>query len=413
MPLNDTALRKLKPCEKDVKLSDGGGMYLHVKATGSKTWRMDYRFLSVRKTLTFGTYPDLGLAAARERREDARKLLANGIDPGVQKRRDRRLAVIAQGNTFGLLADEFLDKMVADGKAEATLVKNRWMLKDLAAPLARLPITDITSAEILDVLKKIEASGRTDTSLATRSAIGRVFRYAIGSARAETDPTFALRGALRRHTPESHPAITNADKLPGLVNAVWGHEGWPSLAAALKIQMLCFARPGETLAMEWHEIDLGAAVWSISAHKAKMRRVQDVPLSRQATDVIKSMLPFRSDHHTYVFPSMMSGKKLLSENSMNSALRRMGFSKEEHTAHGFRSTASTLLNEAKMNGTRLFDPDWIEVQLAHKDKDTVRGIYNRALYWDDRVRMMQWWADFLDEQRRGRAVDPEIEALLG
>lgn len=413
MLLKDTALRNLKVVQKDTKLADGGGMYLQVKPTGTKTFRMDYRYLGKRKTLTFGQYPDLSLSEARRMREDARRLLATGVDPGEKKKADKRSAIIAQGNTFGVIVDEFLAKMEKDKRAEPTLVKNRWMLRELAAPLTRRPINEISASEVLAVLKKIEDTGRRESALATRAAIGRVFRFAISSARAEHDPTSALRGALQQHVPESHPAITTAKELPGLVKAVWGLAGWPTLASAIKIQMLCFARPGETLSMEWGELDLEERKWSLPAHKTKSRREHDVPLSRQAIGIIKSMEKFRSPHHNFVFPSMMSGKTTLSENSMNSVLRRAGYTKEEHTAHGFRSTASTFLNQAKKNGLRLFEADWIEMQLAHKDKDSVRGIYNRALYWEDRVIMMQWWADFLDEQRTGRKVDPEIEDLLG
>lgn len=390
MPLTDTAIRKMKPVERDVKLADSLGLYLHAKPTGLKAWRMNYRFLGTRKTLTFGQYPAVSLVDAREMRDGARKLLAKGIDPGVQKKADRQVAEVAMGNTFGLLADEFLQRMRDDGRAEPTMTKNTWMLKELSKPLADRPVSEISAAEVLEVLRKIEKSGRTETALATRAAIGRVFRYAISSARAANDPTSALRGALRRHVAVSHPAIVKAEDVGGLMKAVWGYDGWPTLGAVLRMQALVFARPSETRTMEWNELDLDAKTWTIPEHKAKMRRPHDVPLSRQAIEVIESMREFKNAK-PFVFPSMMSGKDVLSENSMNSALRRMGIRKDQHTAHGFRSTASTLLN-----GSKKFDKDWIEAQLAHQDQDKVRRIYNRAEYWDERVEMMQWWGDYVE-----------------
>ena len=393
MPLSDLALRKLKPTEKAFKLADGGNLYLLVKPNGTKTWRMDYAFLGKRKTMSFGLYPTVSLSAARARRESAKSLIAKGIDPSTQKKLDRAAAMTANANTFGAIAHDYLAKLAKDGRAGPTIIKNTWMMKELAKPLERRPITQITAAEVLGVLRSIEQSGRIESALATRAAIGRVFRFAIATARAENDPTFALRGALQRHVPTNHAAVTSADEVGALMRAIYGYEGWPTLAAALKIQALCFARPGETRLMEWKEVDLENAKWIIPEGKTKMRRPHEVPLSSQAIEVIKGIQNL-SGLGRYVFPSMMSGKAVLSENSMNSALRRMGYTNEQHTAHGFRSTASTILNES-----RKFHPDVIEAQLAHRDRDSIRRIYNRAAYWEERVPMMQWWADFLDERR--------------
>ena len=398
MALTDTAVRQAKAAQRQFKLADGGGLYLLVKPNGTKSWRLDYRFLEKRKTLSIGLYPAVGLSEARSRREAAKKLLAAGADPSLQKKKDRAAALNSQQNTFGAIAKEYLAKLEKDGRAEPTLAKNRWMMTELAAPLAGLPITEISAAQVLDTLRSIERSGRVESALATRAAIGRIFRYAIATARAENDPTFALRGALQRHVPVSFAAVTTKAELGGLMRAIYGYQGWPTLAAALKVQALCFARPGETRTMEWAELDLTAARWTIPAQKMKMRRDHEVPLSRQAIAVIQEMEPLRGKGQ-YVFPSMMSGKKVLSENSMNSALRRMGFTHAEHTAHGFRSTASTILN-----GSGLFNPDVIEAQLAHQDANAVRRVYNRAAYWEERVRMMQWWGDFLDEARMGEGV---------
>ncbi|WP_338722189.1 site-specific integrase [Devosia sp. XK-2] len=311
----------------------------------------------------------------------------------MAKKRARLDAMAAAGNTFGVVAREFIEKMRRDGRAEPTIEKNKWMLQTLASQLAPHLITQITAKDVLAVLAALERSGRVESALPTRAAIGRVFRFAIATARAESDPTSALRGALQRHAPVSHAALTDPTGLGGLLRAIYGYEGWPSLRGALSIQALCFARPGETRSMEWSELNGADAVWTIPAAKTKMRREHQVPLSRQALIVIEEMQNLFGDR-PYVFPSMMTGKKLLSENSMNSALRRMGIGRSEHTAHGFRSSASTILNESGK-----FSADAIEAQLAHLDAREVRRIYNRSTYWDERVRMMQWWADLLDEMR--------------
>ncbi len=393
MTLTDIQVRNAKATEKPRKIPDGNGLYLYISTAGGKSWRLDYAYFGKRKTLTFGTYPAIGLAEARSRRDEAKKKLSEGLDPSLAKKREQLAARAAAGNTFGLIADEFIAKLRRDKRAEPTIDKNTWMLKVLASKLAPYPITQISAKDVLDVLSAIEKSGRVESALATRSAIGRVFRFAIATARAENDPTSALRGALQRHVPTSHPALTTREELGGLMRAIYGYEGWSSLAAALKIQAICFARPGETRSMEWSELNLDDAVWTIPASKTKMRREHYVPLSRQALEIIRNMKELFGEK-SHVFPSMMSGKKLLSENSMNSALRRMGVSGNEHTAHGFRSSASSILNESGR-----FSPDAIEAQLAHLDTREVRRIYNRATYWSERVQMMQWWADMLDEQR--------------
>lgn len=393
MPLTDIQARNAKADGKPRKLTDAKGLYLYVSAAGGKSWRVDYNFFGKRKTLTLGSYPSLTLAEARSRRDEAKGMLAEGLDPSLAKKRQQLEAKAAADNTFGLVAEEFIDKLRRDRRAEPTIVKNRWMLKVLAAKLGPYPITQISAKDILAVLTAIEKSGRVESALATRSAIGRVFRYAIATARAEVDPTSALRGALQRHVPTNHAALTTRRELGGIMRAIYGYDGWPSLVAALKIQALCFARPGETRSMEWAELDLENAIWTIPAAKAKMRREHHVPLSSQALSVIEEMKELFGDSH-YVFPSMMSGKKVLSENSMNSALRRMGVAANEHTAHGFRSSASSILNESGE-----FKSDAIEAQLAHLDGSKVRRVYNRATYWAERVRMMQWWADMLDEER--------------
>lgn len=396
MALTDTALRNLKPLEKQYKKTDGGGLYLLVKPNGGRLWRLDYRYFGTRKTLAIGSYPEVTLVQARKARDEARSLLAQDIDPGAHRKEVRAKTTEVLSNTFGKVADDFLESMRRKKRAAPTMQKNTWMLKELAGSLSNRPITQITAKEVMAVLKKIEDSGRIESSIATRATIGRVFRHGIAIGVAENDPTVALRGALLTHKAKSFAAITAPTEVGGLVRAVKSFSGWPTLRAALMVQMYAFARPGETRSMLWSELDLENRVWHIPLEKAKMRKEHDVPLSDQAIEVIESMRLYRNRFDT-VFPSMMSGKPILSENSMNTALRRMGFASNQHTAHGFRSTASTLLNESKQ-----FRGEVIEMQLAHQDPDTVRSIYNRALYWDERVPMMQWYADHLDKLAESR-----------
>jgi integrase len=381
--LTNIAIQNLRAAAKPFKMADSGGLYILTAPSGTKSWRFDFRYFVSRKTLALGQYPNVSLAEARKKRDDAKGLLSLGKDPCLQRKIERVAARTANANTFGLVAGQFLGRMVEQGRSPATVEKNRWMLEIVAGRLADRPIAEITAAEILDLLQGVERRGKRDTA---------VFRFAVATLRAESDPTFALRGALSAPIVNSRAALTTPEQVGGLLRAIRGYDGWPSLKGALEIQALCFARPGETRTMAWSELDLGKATWSIPAAKAKMRRPHSVPLSRQAVAVLEQMTQFK--HGDQVFPSMMSGKLHLSENSMNSALRRMGFTKEQHTAHGFRATASTILNESK-----LFSSDAIEAQLAHVEGNKVRRAYNRAEYWDDRVAMMQWWADYLDGAR--------------
>lgn len=393
MALTETALKNLKPAEKAYNRADGGGLRIAVLPNGTKTWRLDYRYLGTRKTLTIGPYPTMTLAEARARREDAKRLLLQGVDPSVEKKLQRQLAEANQQDTFGAVVTEFIDRLRALGRAEPTIVKNKWMLEEIAKPLAKRPIREITAPEIFQLLQGVERTGRRDTAVATRAAISRVFRLAVLSGKADTDPTYALRGALLPPDVKSHAAIVDEEGLKGLLRAMNGYTGWASLKGLIKMQAYVFTRPGETRTMRLEEIDFERKVWTIPTEKAKMRRPQDVPLSRQALAIIEDMRPLM--RKGYVFPSMMTGKDILSENSINSALRRMGFTHDEHTAHGFRSTASSLLNASKR-----FPVDAIEAQLAHLDTNKVRRIYNRHDYWEERVEMMQWWSDYLDKLTR-------------
>ncbi len=390
MHLSHFAVTKAKPKEKPYKLADGAGLYLLVEPSGSKLWRFRYRFAGRENMLTFGPYPAVSLSDAREKREEARKLLAAEIDPSAKRKEDKRVAVVQNANTFGAIADEVLSNKEANEAASSTLDKNRWLLKELAAPLADRPISKITAAEILQLLKRIEKSGRRETARRLRGAIGSVFRYAIVTLRATSDPTHALQGALLAPKVNHRAAITDEKEFGKLLRAVDDYDGWPTLKAALQFIALTFARPGEVRGALRREFDLQKGVWRISQDRMKMRRPHEIPLSRQATALLNDVWPL-SEYGELVFPSIRSNRRPLSENALNSALRRMGYSQDEMTAHGFRSTASTILNE------RGYNRDVIEAALGHQDEDEIRRVYNRAKYWPERVALMQHWADLLDE----------------
>jgi integrase len=387
------AVQNAKPRENFYVLTDGNSLHLLVKPNGSKLWRLRYRFGGKQNMLSLGSFPEISLPDARAKRDDARKLLANGVDPSRQKKLDKITAKSAANNTFGAIAEEHLKNQEESGTAASTMVKNRWYLHDLAAPLANLPITEITPAEILGLLKKIEKSGRRETARKVRGAIGSVFRLAITTLRATNDPTFPLRRALLKPNVQHRPAITDEAKLGALMVSIDEYDGWPTIRAALLLTALTMTRPGEIRFMRRSEIIWPKATWRIPAERMKMRRPHDVPLSTQALAILREIWPL-SEGHELVLPSIRSPRKALSENAMNSALRRMGYTKEEVCSHGFRSSASTILNE------RGYESDVVEAALAHQDEDEVRAVYNRAKYWPQRIKLLQEWADLLDEFRR-------------
>ncbi|MBB4302841.1 integrase [Rhodobium orientis] len=390
MALSEFAIRKAKPKEKPYRMPDGLGLYLLIQPSGSKLWQMRYRFNNKENVLSFGRYPTIGLAAARRKRDEAKELIADGINPATQRRLDKIAAENAARQTFGLIADEYLERLKQEGAAEGTLTKTEWLLKKLAAPLAKRPIAEITPAEILHLLQQIEKSGRRETARRLRGTISTVFKLAIVTLRAESDPTIPLHGALKAPQVTGRAAITDEKKFGVLLNALDDYDGWPTIKAAIQFLILTCVRPGEVRGAVRSEFDLDKAVWHIPAERMKMRQPHDVPLSRQALVVLRGVWSF-SEHAELVFPSIRSKRRPLSDNAFNAALRRMGYSKEEVTAHGFRVTASTILN------SRGYNPDVIEAVLAHQDKNSIRRTYNRATYWEQRVVLMQDWADLLDK----------------
>lgn len=387
MPLTDTQIKAFRPAEIPTKRSDGGGLHLLIAPSGGKLWRWSYRFDGKQKSLAFGAYPAVSLSDARQKRDSAKKLLAAGIDPGQQAKRDKASRIAASANTFGAIADEFLAKVEREGKAEATLIKKRWLLGMAKADLAGRPLTEISAAEILLPLRNVEAQGNYETARRLRAAIGQVFRYAIATARAENDPTFGLRGALTSPVVTHRAALVDRKAFGGLLRAVWGYEGMPETRAALQLMALLYPRPGELRQADWDEFDLDGGVWAIPAARMKMRRAHKKPLPTTAVAILRELHKL-TGRGRLVFPSVQSALRPMSENTLNSALRRMGFSSAEASAHGFRATASTLLNESGK-----WQADAIEAELAHVGADEVRRAYHRAAYWDERVKMAEWWAE--------------------
>lgn len=394
MPLSDLTCKNAKPKDKPYRLADGDGLYLLVQKGGSKLWQLRYRYLDKENILSFGKYPLVSLLDAREKRDEAKRRLIAGINPSARRKAEKIAAVTEARTTFGLVAEEYVERMEERNAAAATVTKTKWLLENLARPLAKRPIKEITPAEILHLLQKIEKSGRRETARRLRGVIGSVFRLAIVTLRAETDPTLALQGALQTPKTNGRAAVTDEKKFGKLLLAIDEYDGWPTLKAALQFLALTCVRPGEVRGATQDEFDWKKAIWHIPAERMKMRAPHDVPLSNQALLVLREVWPL-SEHGGLVFPSIRSPKRPLSENAMNAALRRMGYGKDEVTAHGFRVTASTILN------ARNYDADVIEAVLAHQDKNSIRRTYNRATYWEQRVTLMQEWADLLDLLKAG------------
>ncbi len=394
MPLTESAIKAAKPREKDWKLSDEKGLFLLITKGGSKLWRVKFRINGKEKKLSVGAYPEIGLKDARQIRDKARSDLARGVDPARRKQARKIAAKVGAANSFEAVAEEFLEKRAKEGLAKPTLTKNRWFLDLLRPSLGKLPVSEVSPHDVLHALRPVEQAGKRETANRMRSFASRVFRYAIATLRADTDPAHAIRGALAAPVAKHYAAITDQAKFGELLRSIDGYEGESATMVALKLTPHIFQRPGEIRKMEWEELDVEKAVWTIPERRMKQRQGDHVvPLSRQAIDLLKSLdrLPSKSK---FVFPSARTHLRPMSENAINGALRRMGFTKNEMTAHGFRTTASSLLNESG-----LWNPDAIERALSHKDTNAVRGIYNRSPYWKERVEMAQWWSDFIDETK--------------
>ena len=393
LALTDTTIKNAKHGPKPIKLFDERGLFLLLQPSGGKLWRLKYRFLGKEKKLSLGVYPDVTLKEARKRRDEARTLLANGADPAGVKREQAKSAKRDAENTFKSISDEYIEKSAKEGRAIVTIKKTQWLSSLLESDLGDRPVSDITPADLLEALQKVEAKGHLETARRMRSFAGRVFRYAVATSRATSDPSNLLRGALMAPKVKHHSAILEPNAVGELLRAIDGYSGQPLTSIALKLTPHVFVRPGELRRAEWHEVNLEKAIWTIPAEKMKMRDPHVVPLSRQARALFDSAKVI-SEGQQYIFSSLYPGNRPMSENTINAALRRLGYTGKEMTAHGFRSIASTLLNESGE-----WNPDAIERALAHKDNSSSRGAYHRGQYWNERVKMAQWWSDYLDNLR--------------
>lgn len=406
MALTDTAIKRAKPRAKPYKLGDTLGLFLLVQPSGGKLWRLKYRMSGKEKKLGLGTYPEVSLAKARERRDAARIELADGKDPSIEKQRREAKAATEATNTFATIAEEFVERWKRDGQkpwAPATIAKADFLLAQLNPDLGALPVTDIEPSDILRSVRKIEQRGNHETAKRSLQMAGRVFRYAVATARLASDPTRDLRGALSSAPTRHHAAILDPVKVGELLRVIDGYQGYAYTRIALALAPHLFVRPGELRQACWEEVDFDQAVWTIPVEKMKMRRPHHVPLSDQALALFKQAKVLTSRTTGYVFPSIRTSARPMSENTLNAALRRLGYTGDEMTSHGFRSIASTLLNESGK-----WSPDAIERALAHGDSNKVRAVYHRGEHWQERVAMAHWWSDYLDQLRDGGEIVPLV-----
>jgi integrase len=401
MALTDVAIKNAKSHEKPYKMGDAGGLFLLVQPSGGKLWRLKYRVDGREKKLAIGPYPEISLAEARRRRDDARTLIVTGKDPSREKQRDKVRSRAQAESTFAAITKEYCAKRKRDGDkawAAATATRSEYLLSLLDSSIGRVAIAEIKPPDVLAAIRKIEDKGKRESARRTLQLASAVFRYAVATGRLASDPTRDLRGALTAPTVKHYGAIIDAKLVGELLRVIDGYVGQGLTKLALQLAPHVFVRPGELRHAEWSEIDLDGALWVIPAEKMKMRKAHHVPLSRQALTVLSEVRAVTGPSG-YVFPSMRTRSRPMSENTINAALRRLGYASDEMTAHGFRAMASTLLNESGR-----WHPDAIERALAHSDKDKVRAAYHRGQHWKERVEMAQWWSDYLDQLRKGAGI---------
>jgi len=396
MKLTDTAIRKAKPADKPYRLFDGRGLYVEIPPAGNKRWRFKYRFEGKERLLALGTYPDVSLAMARERHAAARKLLAEGIDPGAQRKAQKAVNADKAANSFEAVAGELL-AMRTKKLASGTAARERRLLdKDLTPYIGSRPIADVTAPELLAALRKIEGRGAIETAHRARALAGQIFRYAIATGRAERNPASDLIGALAQPDETHFASVTDPAEVGPLLRALWSYPGTAPVAAALKLAPMVFVRPGELRRARWADIDPDAAEWRFMASKTGQPHI--VPLATQAVAILRDLYPI-TGRGEFVFPSARGRGRPMSEAAVLAALRRMGFDGDTMTGHGFRAMARTILDEVLG-----FRPDYIEHQLAHAVRDPLGRAYNRTQHLDERRKMMQAWADYLDMLREGSNV---------
>lgn len=400
-PLTDTQVRNAKPKAEPYTLPDGGSMYLEVNPSGSKIWRMSYRQANGKTNrLTFGAYPEVSLLAARKQRDAARERKASGSDPAQARRDDKQAVAGAAMHTFEAVARAWLKKTSATRAATTQGKITTWLQKDVFPTIGNMPVSKIKPLDVLKTVQKMEARGAVDSAHRVKQICGQVLRYGVAIGLVERDVTADLKGALSAVPKTNYAAITEPKQAGDLMRSIFAYTGYPCAVAALKLSPLLFVRPGELRAAEWAEIDLDAAEWRIPGSKMKMKIDHLVPLSIQAVEILRSVHAL-GGRGRYVFPSIRTGERCMSENTINAALRSMGYSKEVMTAHGFRAMARTILDEVL--GERV---DLIEHQLAHAVNDPNGRAYNRTAHLPARRKMMQRWADYLYGLKAGAEVIP-------
>lgn len=399
MALTELECKNAKPAEKSYKLADSGGLFLLVNPNGGRWWRLKYRFTGKEKLLSLGVYPSVSLANARQARDEAKKILASGVCPSGQRKTQKLLKQIESDNTFKAIAQEWYDSRLPNWAPATASKVARYLNNDIYPWLGSRPIKDITAAELLATIRRVESRGALELAHRIREYSGQVFRYAVATGRAERDPSGDLRGALPPVKTKHHASVTDPKQIGELLRAINGYTGSFITKCALQLAPLVFVRPGELRHAEWSEFDLEAKEWRIPGAKMKMRDKHIVPLSSQAIEILEAIKPLTS-HSKYVFPGNRTIERPMSENTVNAALRRLGYEKSEMTGHGFRSMASTLLHEQG------WPHEAIERQLAHAERNSVSAAYNYAQHLPKRKQMMQAWADYLDGLKTGATVVP-------
>lgn len=400
LPLTDLKVQKAKPTDKKYKLADGGGLFLLITPSGGKLWNLKYRFNDKEKRLSFGAYPSVSLADARQRREDARKLLANGVDPGEVKKAQKAATVANAENSFEVVTREWHEKFKGKWVASHAQHKLERFEKNVFPWIGKMPISEVKATDVLALLRRIESRNLLDTAHRVKMDCGQVLRYAVATGRAERDCTADLKDALPPVKGGHFSAPTDPKAVSQMLKAIDGFTGSFVVQCAMKLVPMLFVRPGELRAAEWSEIDLDTAEWNIPGHKMKMKEPHLVPLSTQAVAILRELQPLTSQSK-YVFPCNRSPLRCMSENAVNAGLRRLGFEKSEITGHGFRATARTLIHEVLG-----FSPDAIEAQLSHAVPDRLGRSYNRTQHLAERRKIMQTWADYLDGLKSGAKVIP-------
>ena len=400
IPLTDLQISKSKPREKQYKKHDGGGLFLIITPTGGKWWRFKYRYNDKEKTLSFGTYPEISLSDARKLREDARSQVAKGIDPSELRKATKAAQAESAANSFEILAREWIGKQKPNWSPANTEIVTRLLAVNVFPWIGKKPIVEVKAPELLNVLRKMEDRGILDSAHRTRAICGQIFRYAIVTGRADRDVAADLKGAITSPKKKHLASITDPKEVAALLRAIDSLTGTFIVKCAMRLAPLVFVRPGELRQAEWAEINLDKAEWNIPKEKMKTKQPHLVPLSTQAVAILKEIQPLTGSTR-YVFHSTRTVNKPMSDMALSAALRRMGYAQGEMTPHGFRAMARTILDEILK-----VRPDFIEHQLAHAVRDPNGRAYNRTAHLEERRKMMQQWADYMDELKAGAKVIP-------